>query len=605
MDGWFIKLFTDVGSVAHIAMLIGLVAACGLALGSLRFRGISLGIGGVLFAGLAGGHFVGSYLNHHESRLAIVAAEGARPDSTPEQKTAASDASKELKDLPARIETQKHIMEFVREFGLILFVYTIGVQVGPGFVASLRRQGLPLNLMAAAIVILGTLTAVGLGKLCHMQVPEIVGMLSGATTNTPSLAAGQEAIKDRSRARGEQDQLTRRQSSATSAYAIAYPFGIIGIIGTMVIIRFAFKLDPQREAEALAALSPTSQKPVTTMNLEVTNPNLAGLPLRRIPGLKETGVTISRVGHGGAIAVADGDTVVKHGDVLLAVGIEENLDQLRLIVGRKSEVDLRKVPSNIATKRIIVTKSAALGKTVAELDLHERFGVTVTRINRAEVELPAAGVDLQFGDNLVVVGDPESIKAVGKELGDSVKQLNHPQVIPVFVGIVLGVILGSWAIPLPGMPAPVKLGLAGGPLVVAIILSRLGHLGPLVWYMPISANFMLREVGIVMFLAAVGLISGDSFLATLRTQGLMWMGLAALVTFIPLLIVGFVGRLVYKVNYLTLCGLLAGSMTDPPALAFASSVTGSDAPSISYATVYPLVMLLRVLIGQMLVLMMM
>lgn len=585
-----LNVFSDVGSVGHIALLIGLVAAAGLALGSVRVWGISLGIGGVLFAGLFFGHLTGRYLESRQSSLAIVA---QQPGPTGER------AAETLRELPRKIESQKHIMEFIRDFGLILFVYTIGVQVGPGFIASLRRQGLPLNLMAAGIVILGALTAVGVGKLAHLNPAVTVGLLSGSVTNTPSLAAAQQAMKDKT---PDHQQLELLQANATNAYAIAYPFGIMGIILTMILVRFALKVDPQQEAEAWAKLANHNHKPVTTMNLEVTNPNLSGLPLHRLPGLRESGVVISRAYHKGRLEVADGDTVIDQGDVLLAVGHPEGLEQVRLVVGRESATDLRKVPSDITTKRIIVTKSNALGKTVGELDLHERFDVTVTRINRSEIEIPAAGARLQFGDNLVVVGQPEALKQVGKELGDSVKQMNHPQVVPVFVGIVLGVLLGSVSFNL-GLPAPVKLGLAGGPLIVAIILSRLGHLGPLVWYMPISANFMLREVGIVMFLAAVGLSSGGSFLKTLTGDGLMWMGLAVLVTLLPLLIIALVARAFYKLNYLTLCGLLAGSMTDPPALAFANSITGSDAPSVSYATVYPLVMLLRVLVAQILVLM--
>ena len=276
-----------------------------------------------------------------------------------------------------------------------------------------------------------------------------------------------------------------------------------------------------------------------------------------------------------------------------------------MIVGPESKVDVKAVPGPITSRRVLVTKSEALGKTVDELDLRQRFGVTVTRVSRAEVELPPAGVRIQFGDNLVVVGDEESIKEVASVLGDSPRRLNHPQIIPVFVGIALGVILGSWPVNL-GLPAPVRLGLAGGPLVVAIILSRLSNIGPLVWHMPISANFMMRELGIVLFLASVGLKSGDQFLAAFAGgQGFYWMAMAAIITLVPLLLVALVARMLYKLNYLSLCGLLAGSMTDPPALAFAGSLTGSDAPSISYATVYPLVMLLRVLCAQAMVLLFM
>jgi putative transport protein len=557
---WIANLINS-ESVAQAVLVMSVVAALGIAIGSIKIRGVGLGVAGVLFSGILVGHLMGGRehgpINHE-------------------------------------------IMEFAREFGLILFVYAIGVQVGPGFFASLRKNGLGLNLMAAAIVLLGVVITVGIIKIAKVDVPVAVGLFSGGTTNTPSLAAAQEAMKD---VRKNAPETLQAESGRPGlGYAIAYPFGIIGIIVTMVLTRLVFRVDLKAETEALAATD-ARRDVLTSVNLEVTNPNLDGLPLRNVPTLDDEGVVVSRIlAAGGEAKIARPDTVLHKGDVLLAVGIKRRLDELKLIVGSESKVDVKAVASSITARTVVVTKAEALGKTVEQLNLIGRLGVAVTRVSRAAIELPATGVPLQFGDRLLIVGEPVAIGKAADELGDSVARLNHPEIIPIFIGIGLGVLLGTLPVMLPGMPAPVKLGLAGGPLVVAILLSRLGHFGKLVWYLPSSANLMIKELGIVLFLACVGLKSGGNFVATLKGDGLYWMGLAALITIVPLLLVAAVGRIIFKTNYLTLCGLLAGSMTDPPALAFAGSVTKSDAPSVSYATVYPLVMLLRVLAGQAIVL---
>ncbi|MGE5607877.1 MAG: putative transporter [Bacillota bacterium] len=548
---WLVQLFQEPHSAAHALLILSLAVAGGLALGSLRLFSINLGVAGVLFAGLALGHF----------KFAI----------------------------------EPSVLEFVREFGLILFVYSIGMQVGPGFFASLRKQGLPLNLMAAGIVLLGAVTTLVIyySFMDRGSLPAAVGLFSGATTNTPSLAAAQQALKDASNAD------PKVLSLPVLGYAVAYPFGVIGIIITMFVIRGVFRISPQKEAEMIAQMDGKPPK-LSTINLEVQNPNLDGLPLERVPTLADSGVVVSRVMKNGQAVVGNANTVLHVGDVLLAVGLRERLEQLKVIVGTESRVDVRSIPSKITTRRIVVTKSAALGRTIQELAIGTRFNVRITRISRAEIELPPThDVKLQFGDNLLAVGEDSAIRAVANELGDSPKKLNYPQIIPIFVGIALGVILGSWPVSLPGVPAPVKLGLAGGPLVVAILLSRLGNIGPLVWHMPISANFILREIGIVLFLSCVGLQSGNKFVETLTAgPGLQWVVYGAAITLVPLLLVALFARIFYKLNYLSLCGLLAGSMTDPPALAFATSMTSSEAPSVSYATVYPLVMLLRVVVAQ-------
>jgi putative transport protein len=561
---WLIDLVRGTSpsqAVAQAVLLIGVAAACGIALGSLRVRGISLGIGGVLFAGL----FIGHLLGRHDVRI------------------------------------DERVLNFARDFGLILFVYAIGVQVGPGFLASLRKEGLPLNLMAAAVVVLGAVLTVcvwrfgmdsGAGGKDHGDLPVAVGLLAGGTTNTPSLGAAQQVLRERV---GEE-----AARLPGIGYAVAYPFGILGILLTMLAMRFIFRIDLQAEASALALFQERNTQRLATMNLEVHNTNLAGLPLRQIPTLADSGIVISRVMQRGHIHVAQASMELAVGDVLLAVGPPQRLEELKLIVGRESSTDLKSVPSQITTRRLIVTRSDALGKTVQELHLRERYGVTVTRVNRAEIDIaPTSNVHLQFGDTLTVVGEAPAIEQAAAEVGNSLKRLGQPQVIPVFVGIVLGVLVGSMPIPLPGVPVPVKLGLAGGPLIVAIILSRLGHIGPIVWHMPPSANFILREVGIALFLSVVGLHNGEQFFNTFaQGKGFLWLGYGALITVVPLALVALVARLWLKMNYLTLCGLLAGSMTDPPALSFAGTLTGSDAPSISYATVYPLVMLLRVIAAQ-------
>ncbi len=555
---WLITLFQSPDSVAHTVLVISIVAALGLAFGSIRVFGISLGIGGVLFSGLLFGHF--------------------------------------------KITINHEIMEFVREFGLILFVYSIGLQVGPGFFASLRRQGMKLNIMAAGIVIMGVIITVLLNYFSGIPREIAVGLFSGATTNTPSLAASQQALKDLWAGNPNAQEIAKLPGLG---YAVAYPFGIIGIILTMILVRFLFKIDPLHEADEFKQLQSKSASLLAVYNIEVKNPNLEGLIIEKIPSLEDSSVVISRILHEGKVEVAQPDTVIHIGDILLAVGPREDLDEIKLVVGELSKVDLKALPSSIITKRILVTKKSILGKTIDELECLDKYDVNITRISRADIEFsPNADFTFQFGDTVLAVGLEENIKKVAAELGNSLRQLNHPEIIPVLVGIALGVILGSYPMYFPGMPAPVKLGLAGGPLVVAILLSRLGRIGPLVWYMPISANFMLRELGIVLFLTCVGLMSGDKFVATLvQGSGLYWMACAALITFVPILIIALIARFFFKTNYLTICGLVAGSMTDPPALAFATGIVPhSDAPNISYATVYPLVMLLRVLSAQIMVL---
>lgn len=549
---WFTELLKG-ETVAHSLLILSLVAATGVFLGSLRVYGITLGIAGVLFSGLFFGHF--------------------------------------------HFTIDPHILEFVREFGLILFVYTIGMQVGPGFVASLRRQGLPLNLMAAAIVLLGVAVTVGIVLLGGIDMSVAVGLFAGGTTNTPALGAAQQALKNLP---GFTEQMGKMPGLG---YAVAYPFGIIGIILAMTLVRALFRIQLSAEASQFATQMETSASQLTNANLVVTNENLNGLPISKIPGIDDSGVVISRILKGKVLDVATPETILHTNDIVHLVGSQSGIDSIKVGIGKVAEVDIKSMPSHITTRRVLVTRKKIPGRSFEELDLLGRFEVTVTRVSRAEIEFtPTPNLRLQFADTLLLVGEAGDIDRAARELGDSPKQLNHPQILPIFVGIALGVIFGSWPMHLGSMPAPVKLGLAGGPLVIAIILSRIGRIGPLIYYMPLSANFMLREMGIVLFLSCVGLKAGDQFAATLlQGPGLYWMGCAALITILPLLIVGLAARAFYKLNFMSLCGVLAGSMTDPPALAFANTITASDAPSISYATVYPLTMLLRVLCAQLLV----
>lgn len=548
---WLIQLVRE-DSVARTVLLLGAAGAAGVALGKVRVFGVSLGIAGVLFAGL----FLG-YL---------------------------------------KLTIDTHVLEFVREFGLILFVYTLGLQIGPGFFSSLRARGLALNAFAAGIVLLGVAMTVVWITCGFVELPAGVGLLSGATTNTPSLAAAQQALGQVKAA----DNATVIQGLA---YAVAYPFGIIGIILTMLLVRRVFKVDVKAEVLAAeTAQTPTVAKPATR-NFEVRNANLVGRPLGKVPGLTGSNVVVSRFSRDGKVEVAKPDLLLRMGDILHAVGPEDGLDALRVVVGAEAGVDLKTLPGPVTNRRLLVTRSDVLGKQLGEVAAFAEHNVVITRITRNGIEFsPTPGFRLQFGDLLMAVGESPQISRVAAVVGNSNKALNTPQPIPFFLGIILGVVVGAIPVALPGLPAAVKLGLAGGPLVIAILLSRVANTGPLVWHMPTNANHMLREVGITLFLAAVGLRSGEKFVdVLLGSNGLHWLLYGAVITAVPLMVIGLVARFWKKLNYAELCGLLAGSMTDPPALAFAQETTGSDAPAVAYATVYPVVMLLRVFSAQLVV----
>jgi len=550
----WLTTITGADAVAHAVLVLALVVAAGLALGSVRVRGVGLGSAGVLFAGIALGHL------------------GLRID--------------------------RAILEFVREFGLILFVFTIGLQLGPGFFAALRRQGLQLNLLAAAIVGLGSLIALLAARLLGLDPFAALGLLAGATTNTPSLAAAQQALATLPGVSGQE------VARLALSYAAAYPIAIGGIIGTLVTMRTLFRIDPVQEAERFRVGQQQGVEALVRMNLVVENPNLDGLALGGVPGRRETGVVVSRIRRAGEreVHTATEETVLRQGDVILAVGTAAGLEQFRRVVGRQAEVDLTREPGNVTSRRIIVTRKAVVGKSLKELGLAPLYGVTVTRVTRADLEVTAVqDLRLQFGDVLQAVGSTEGLERTGVALGNSLRALGETHFAPIFLGIALGVLLGVRPCALPGVPVPGRLGLAGGRRLVAILVGRLGRVGPLLWYMPVESNLAFREMGISLFLACVGLRAGEQFFATVFTStGMLWLLAGLGITVLPLLAVGTFARAALGLDFMTLGGLLAGSVTDPPALAFAGSMARSDAPALAYATVYPLTMLLRILIAQVL-----
>lgn len=552
MFRWLFDLY-QTQPVAHAIGALAVVCVAGMTLGSIRFRGIGLGTSGVLFAGIVAGHF-GEAVDHHT-------------------------------------------LEFVKEFGLTLFVFAIGLQLGPGFFAALRSNGLRLNLLAAAVVILGAVAAPVIGLLAGFDRAAVPGIFSGASTNTPSLGAGSQTLGSTPGVSAE------RASMPALAYAVTYPTAIVGIIGTLLLLKKLFRVDLAREAEEIAARAPAKRPPLERRTLTVTNPNLNGVRLADVPGLVDSKVTVSRIRHGEVTLVAGGSTLLHTNDRLAVIGTPAGLERFERVVGGRCEEDLTADHGALTVRRLAVTDGEVLGKTIGELHLDDRFGVAVTRVRRADLELPAtAHRHLQFGDHVQIVGPADGVAKAERVLGNSLKELNETHFIPFFIGLALGVALGTLPIPIPGLPQPVKLGLAGGPLIVALILGRIGRIGRQVWHMPANTNLAFREFGIALFFAAVGLTAGAKFFATVfSTTGLGWLLAGVCVTVLPLLAVGLFARHVLKMTFTDLSGLLAGSMTDPPALAFASNIAGSDAPTVAYATVFPLTTLLRILAAQILV----
>ncbi|ELO5119068.1 TPA: putative transporter [Escherichia coli] len=542
--------------IALTVSILALVAVVGLFIGNVKFRGIGLGIGGVLFGGIIVGHFVSQ----------------------------------------AGMTLSSDMLHVIQEFGLILFVYTIGIQVGPGFFASLRVSGLRLNLFAVLIVIIGGLVTAILHKLFDIPLPVVLGIFSGAVTNTPALGAGQQILRDLGTPMEMVDQMGM-------SYAMAYPFGICGILFTMWMLRVIFRVNVETEAQQHESSRTNGGALIKTINIRVENPNLHDLAIKDVPILNGDKIICSRLKREETLKVPSPDTIIQLGDLLHLVGQPADLHNAQLVIGQEVDTSLSTKGTDLRVERVVVTNENVLGKRIRDLHFKERYDVVISRLNRAGVELVASGdISLQFGDILNLVGRPSAIDAVANVLGNAQQKLQQVQMLPVFIGIGLGVLLGSIPVFVPGFPAALKLGLAGGPLIMALILGRIGSIGKLYWFMPPSANLALRELGIVLFLSVVGLKSGGDFVNTLvNGEGLSWIGYGALITAVPLITVGILARMLAKMNYLTMCGMLAGSMTDPPALAFANNLhPNSGAAALSYATVYPLVMFLRIITPQLL-----
>lgn len=555
--GWIQTLLMDSESMAHIVLLYAFVISVGVLLGKIKFFGVQLGVTFVLFVGILMGHF--GFLGNH------------------------------------------HILHFVRELGLILFVFSIGLQVGPSFFASFKKGGVTMNLLAVSVVILNLVVAFVIYSVLNgrISMPMLVGIMSGAITNTPSLGAAQEALNQLSAA-----HVIAQAPPIALGYAVAYPLGVIGIIGAIIAIRFIFRVNFSEEEKGWGKAAENHQSKPHQMHIEVTNEALSGKDMKTIMDLSGREFVISRIRKGNEIFIPEDDTIFGKGDFLFVVCFAADADFVTSFIGRETIVDWEESTSPLLSRDVLITQHNLNGKSLQQLNLRELYGVNVTRINRSGVELFAnPSLVLQMGDHATVVGTQSAVKKVAKILGNSARKLNEPNIATLFIGILLGVFFGSIPFAFPGVPVPVKLGIAGGPLVVSILIGRFGYKLNLVTYTTPSANLMLREIGIVLFLASVGLEAGSNFFETvINGDGLLWVICGFLITIIPLLIVGSYARKRLKMNYFMLMGLIAGSTTDPPALAYSSQVSGSDAPAVAYSTVYPLVMFLRVLIAQLLIL---
>ena len=554
---WLSDLFTTTDSVAHITILYAVVIAIGVYLGKFKVFGISLGVTFVLFAGIVAGH-IGF--------------------------TAPTD-----------------ILTFIQDFGLILFVFMIGLQVGPGFFESFGTAGVKLNGLATTAILLNIIVMFA----CYLvffdssdksALPMMVGTLYGAVTNTPGLGAANEAL---STVFGD------NAPPIASAYACAYPLGVLGIIGATILIRYVCKVRLEKEEEDLAAQEDNNvaKKPYK-MHLEVTNKYLEGKTLLQVHDFLNRDFVVSRIVHDGELSIPNRDTIFHLGDQMLIVCAEADQEAITAFIGPKLDIDFAQQDQPLVSKRILVTNPAINGKTLASMHFSSVHGVNVTRLTRHGMDLFAsASLPLQVGDKIMVVGPEDAVDRVASKMGNSIRRLNAPNIATIFVGIFLGLIFGSLPIAIPGMPVPLKLGLAGGPLIIAILIGRYGYKIHLVTYTTTSANMMLREIGLVLFLASVGIKAGASFFETVfEGNGLYYVLTGFLITIIPILIVGPIARIRYKFNYFTIAGMIAGTYTDPPALAYANSICSKEAPALGYSTVYPLSMFLRILTAQLVVL---
>lgn len=555
---WLINLFTTTDSVAHIVLLYAIVIAVGVYLGKIKIGGISIGVTFVLFAGIAAGHI--------------------------------------------GFTAPTNILSFLQEFGLILFVFMIGLQVGPGFLESFRKGGITLNLLSTVMVVLNVIVMFACYYIFFdtsdpKNLPMMVGTLYGAVTNTPGLGAANEtlySIFDK----GEVPQIA-------TGYACAYPLGVLGIIGATIAIKYIFGIKLEKEEEELAKEEEDNDdvKP-HFMDLEVTNLYLEGKTLAQVHNFLNRDFVCSRILHDGHVSIPNGSTIFHIGDKLFVVCAENDAEAIIAFIGPTINVDWKKQDEPMVSKRILVTRSSINGKTLGQMHFSSAYGVNVTRVTRQGMDLFAVpSLSLQVGDRIMVVGPEDAVNRVAAVMGNSIKRLDAPNIATIFVGVFIGILFGSIPVAIPGIPVPIKLGIAGGPLIIAILIGRYGYKVHLVTYTTTSANMMLREIGLMLFLASVGIKAGDGFLETvIQGDGVKYVYTGFLITIIPILIIGIIARKKYKFNYFTIMGMIAGTYTDPPALAYANSICSKEAPSIGYSTVYPLSMFLRIFTAQIIVL---
>lgn len=555
---WLINLFTTTDSVAHIVLLYAIVIAVGVYLGKIKIGGISIGVTFVLFAGIAAGHI--------------------------------------------GFTAPTNILSFLQEFGLILFVFMIGLLVGPGFLESFRKGGITLNLLSTVMVVLNVIVMFACYYIFFdtsdpKNLPMMVGTLYGAVTNTPGLGAANEtlySIFDK----GEVPQIA-------SGYACAYPLGVLGIIGATIAIKYIFGIKLEKEEEELAKEEEDNDdvKP-HFMDLEVTNLYLEGKTLAQVHNFLNRDFVCSRILHDGHVSIPNGSTIFHIGDKLFVVCAENDAEAIIAFIGPTINVDWKKQDEPMVSKRILVTRSSINGKTLGQMHFSSAYGVNVTRVTRQGMDLFAIpSLSLQVGDRIMVVGPEDAVNRVAAVMGNSIKRLDAPNIATIFVGVFIGILFGSIPVAIPGIPVPIKLGIAGGPLIIAILIGRYGYKVHLVTYTTTSANMMLREIGLMLFLASVGIKAGDGFLETvIQGDGVKYVYTGFLITIIPILIIGIIARKKYKFNYFTIMGMIAGTYTDPPALAYANSICSKEAPSIGYSTVYPLSMFLRIFTAQIIVL---
>jgi putative transport protein len=548
---FIIKLFTGQGTAPTLVYLC-LAAFVGVFIGKIEIKKIRFGIAGVLFSGL------------------FIAHMGVVPD--------------------------QEVLHFIREFGLILFVYSVGLDVGPRFFSSFKNIGLKLNFLALIVVFAGYGIALCFHFFAGVPSEVITGIMCGAVTNTPGLGAAQQVLADKGAAFAHNSVL------AGMGYAVAYPFGVFGIILAMVVIRIVFRIKIKDEADKYTEGLKNSTNKLESVKIAVTNPNLFGKQISYIKTIIDKELVISRIFRNSEFMVAVEGVKLQENDVIFGVSTIEHLENLEIKIGKVEIIQKKEIGGELAMVQALVTNRKYAGKTIQQIGIYRRYEANITRIYRAGFEiLPTLDTTVEFGDSVRIVGKKDLLAEIKSELGDSVKELSVPNSIPIFLGIFLGIILGSVPIYFPGMPAPAKLGLAGGPLIVSILLGYKGRIGSLDFYMTYGANMMLREIGIVLFLASVGLLSGAKFVETIYNGGYWWMLYGAAITFVPVIIAAIIGRMM-KLNYLKICGFLAGSMTDPPALEYANSLAPVQAQSTAYATVYPLTMFLRVMLAQLFIL---